>query len=87
MKGKNYQVDSDGYVTKIADSGYSFPTYAVTTLLNVSLLEGQDPSTYDSVKQFVDDEITSPLSGFSFDTTNNKKQIKGTFRIPLYLLI
>lgn len=69
VKDKNYQVDPDGSVTKIADSGYSFPAYAVNSLLNASLLKGQEPSFYESVKKFVEDETVSPLFGFSFDSS------------------
>ncbi len=75
VKDKNYTVDADGFITQSPDSGYSFPLWATTTLLNVSLMAGQSENTYDAVKQFVEDEVTSPLFGFAFDPSAVEAEI------------
>lgn len=75
VEGENYTVDSDGFISVIADSGYSFPAFATTSLLNMSLTVGQSETMYDATKQFVEDETQSPLLGFAFDSSKVDAEI------------
>ena len=75
VKNENYTVDAEGYITAIADSGYSFPSFATTSLLNMSLLKGQSSTTYEDTVKFVDETVESPLYAFAFETTGVKAEL------------
>ena len=75
VEGENYTRNDDGTVSPIADSGYSFPSFATTTLLNMSLLQGQSETTYQDTIDFVNEAIPSPLVAFAFDPTNVKAEV------------
>ncbi|MFQ9799536.1 MAG: ABC transporter substrate-binding protein [Clostridia bacterium] len=43
QKDVNYTVDSEGFISKIPDTGYAFSTWAVASALNVGLTVGRIP--------------------------------------------
>lgn len=69
VEGKHYTREADGSVTKIADSGYDYTTWTVTTLFNCSRLSTEAENKYELYEEFNANAVASPLAGFRFDST------------------
>lgn len=75
QKDVNYTVDSEGFISKIPDTGYAFPTFAVASALNVGLTVGESPEKYAQYKEFNANVEVSPLLGFRFDEAKVEAEV------------
>ncbi len=75
QKDVNYTVDSEGFISKIPDTGYAFSTWAVASALNVGLTVGESSEKYEQYKEFNANVELSPLLGFRFDEAKVEAEV------------
>ena len=69
IEGTNYTRNEDGTVTKIADSGYKFDTWATSNVMTVSLESSDSADKKEQYAAFNASAKDSVLMGFVFDRT------------------
>ena len=69
IEGTNYTRNEDGTVTKIADSGYKFDTWATANVMTVSLESSDSADKKEQYAAFNASAKDSVLMGFVFDRT------------------
>lgn len=69
IEGTNYNRLDDGTVEKIADSGYSFDTWATANVMTVSLVNTDSADKKEQYADFNSSTTDSILLGFVFDQT------------------
>ncbi len=76
IEGKHYNLDEDGKVVLIKNSGYApGGAWKFGSVFNSLLLPGQDDDLWQQTIRYNDEAKKSPLIGFSFDTTNVRTEI------------
>ncbi len=67
IEGTNYNRLEDGTVEKIADTGYSFDTWATSNVMTVSLVNTDSADKKEQYASFNANTVPSILLGFVFD--------------------
>ena len=71
IEGEHYNLDADGKVELIADSGYAYPgVYIVTNVKAPTLLAGEADNKLELYDEFNEAAEISCLNGFRFDSSN-----------------
>ena len=71
IEGKHYEKIDENTI-KITSTDYAQPTWAISNLFNSYIQEGQDPETWNLMKEINDTAVRSPLLGFVPDTDKVK---------------
>lgn len=76
IEGKHYNLDNDGKVVLVENSGYNpGGAWKFGSVFNSLLLPGQDDDLWEQTKAFNDAARKSSCMGFSFDTTNVRTEV------------
>lgn len=76
IEGRHYKRNDNGKIEIIRDNGYvSGGSWKFGNAFNSYILEGQDYDIWEKTKEFNDNALWTPVSGFVFDMRNVRNEI------------